>query len=209
VSTIVHGERIDLLPSPYVVPTSDNEVTFTLALGEWRRLDEGVNVLSDFAPGTGLLYTNNNNGFDLNGQGSIGGGGSGPVEIAFARGVRAVGFQAQTNVLGVETFTFSAYDDSDLVGTFTVTRVNGQHEDGSASFLGVRTVGNERITRVVISSVVVQAGQPHVNDFSLGPVTYQPGPRGQRIAKLGFPDPIKGPALRAVRFAYGRRLYVY
>ena len=88
--TIVHDVHIDLLPSPYVVATSDNVVTFTLAEGQWRRADEVVNVLTDFLPGTGLLYTNNNNGFDLNGQGSIGGGGSGPVDVTFEQGVRAV-----------------------------------------------------------------------------------------------------------------------
>ena len=76
--TVFHTDTVDLLPSPHVVSTSDNVLTFILAAGEWRRLDEGVNVVSDFLLGTHLLYTNNNNGLDLNGQGSIGGGGSGP-----------------------------------------------------------------------------------------------------------------------------------
>jgi len=172
--TIFHEAHIDLLSSPYVVLTSDNVVTFTLAVGEWRRLDEGVNVFSDFLRGTGLLYTNQNNGFDLNGQGSVGGGGSGPVEITFAEGVRAVGFQAQTDVLGGETFTFSAYNDSELLGTFTVSRdPNGQHEDGSASFLGVRATGRDVITRVVVSSVVFQSNLPFENRFFFGPVSYR------------------------------------
>lgn len=174
--TIFHDVPVDLLASPYVVPTFDNVVTFTLATGQWRRLDEGVNVLSDFLPGTGLLYTNNNNGFGLNGQGNVGGGGSGPVEIAFLEGVRAVGLQAETEVLGLETFTISAYNGSELLGTFTVTGVNGQDEDGSALFLGVRATGRDVITRVVISSVVVQAGQTYENNFFFGPVSYRPAP---------------------------------
>lgn len=178
--TIFHEVHIDLLPSPYVVLTSDNVVTFTLAVGEWRRLDEGVNILSDFLPGTGLLYTNNNNGVDLNGQGSVGGGGSGPVEIAFVEGVRALGFQAQTDVLGLETFTFSAYNGSELLGTFTVSGVNGQHEDGSPLFLGVRATGRDVITRVIVSSVVFQAGQANENNFFFGPVSYRPAPGPQR-----------------------------
>ena len=173
---IVHTTRIDLLPSPYNVPTSDNVATFTLAAGDWRRLDEGVNAVSDFVQGTGLLYTNNNNGFDLTGQGDIGGGGSGPVEITFAEGVRAVGLQAQTDVLGAETFTFSAYNGSELLGTFTVSRTNGQREDGSPSFLGVRATGGDVITRIVISSVVVQGGQAYENGFFFGPVSYRTAP---------------------------------
>jgi len=178
--TIFHEIHIDLLLSPYVVPTSDNVVTFTLAVGEWRRLDEGVNVLSDFLPGTGLLYTNGNNGFDLNGQGSVGGGGSGPVEIEFAEGVRAVGLHAEAMVLGPEVFTFSAYNGPELLGTFTVSRVNGQQEDGSASFLGVRATGKDVITRIVISSVVFQLGVAHENEFAFGPVSYRAAPGSRK-----------------------------
>jgi hypothetical protein len=79
-----------LVASPLVIPAPDNALTFALAAGDWRRLDEGVNVVSDFAPGTHLLCTNGNNGFGLDGQGNGGGGGSGPAEIRFADGVRAI-----------------------------------------------------------------------------------------------------------------------
>lgn len=175
ITTVRHTQTVDLLPSPLVVSTPDNVVTFSLAAGDWRRLDEGVNVLSDFAPGTHLLYTNNNNGFDLNGQGSIGGGGSGPAEIQFAEGVTGFGFRAEAQVLGFETLTFSVYNDIVLLGTFSVSRLNGQHENGSASFLGAQTTGTDLITRIVVSSNVVQLGD-HPNDFFFGPVSYVPEP---------------------------------
>jgi hypothetical protein len=59
-------------------------------------------------------------------------------------------------------------------------RSNGQREDGSAAFLGVRAIGRHVITRVVVSSVVFQAGQPHSNDFSIGPLTYRRAPGHSR-----------------------------
>lgn len=176
VVTVSHTSTDDLLPSPHVVVTADNVVTFSLAAGDWRRLDEGVNVVSDFAPGTHLLYTNRNNGLDLQGQGSIGGGGSGPAEIAFAAGVRAVGLRAQMQVLGFETLTFSAFNDLTLLGTFTVSRMNGQLQNDSASFLGVRATGGDVITRLTLSGVVTQAGEEHENDFFFGPIAYAPEP---------------------------------
>jgi len=184
--TVPFSSADDLLPSPYTLPTLDNTLSFLLAVGEWRQLDEGVNVLSDFAPGTRLLYTNNNNGVDLNGQGSIGGGGSGPADIVFAEGVRAVGFRAQTQVLGFETLTFSAFSDLSLLGTFSVSRVNGQDENDSASFLGVRATGTDLITRIVLSGVVTQSGVPHVNDFFFGPVSYSPVPEPPIVVLLGL-----------------------
>ncbi len=184
--TLSHTATVNLLPSPHVVSTADNVVTFTLAVGDWRRLDEGVNVVSDFSLGTHLLYTNNNNGVDLEGQGSIGGGGSGPVEIAFGRRVRAVGLRAQMGVLGLETLTFSAFDDLTILGTFSVTRVNGQHQDDSASFLGVRATGADAITRLTLDGIVTQGGIPHENDFFFGPVAYVAEPSTVLLCLAGL-----------------------
>ena len=189
VTTVSHTSTTDILSSPHVVITADNALTFVLAVGDWRRLDEGVNVVSDFAPGTHLLYTNNNNGQDLTGQGSIGGGGSGPAEIVFAEGVRAVGFKAQSQVLGLETLTFSAYNDLTLLGTFSVTRVIGQQQNDSASFLGVRATGTDVITKIVLSSNVLAPTGPHANDFFFGPISYVPEPSLVALlslAALGF-----------------------
>ena len=182
--TVFHTSTDDLLPSPHVVTTSNNTLSFTLAVGDWRRLDEGVNVLSDFSRGTQLLYTNNNNGFDLHGHGSIGGGGSGPAEITFAEAVRGVGFNAEGEVLGFETLTFSAFNDLALLGTLSVSRVNGQHEDDRASFLGVWATDTEVITRLVVSSVVMQGGGAHPDRFFFGPVTYRPVPEPSTTALL-------------------------
>lgn len=90
---------------------------------------------------------------------SIGGGGSGPAEIAFAAGVRAVGLRAQI-----------------LLGTFTVSRLNGQLQNDSASFLGVRATGGDVITRLTVSGVVTQSGVADENDFFFGPIAYAPEP---------------------------------
>jgi hypothetical protein len=184
--TVPFTSSIDLLDSPYVVATPDNTLTFELAVGQWRRLDEGVNIISDFLPGTGLLYTNANNGLDLKLQDTVGGGGRGPADIVFAEGVRAVGFNAQTQVLGFETLTFSAFDDLTLLGTFSVSRENGQNQDDSASFLGIRATGAHLITRIALSSVVIQGGIAHEDDFFFGPISYRSVPEPSAIGLLCF-----------------------
>lgn len=168
----------DLLPSPLVLTFPANSVTFTLAMGDWRRADQGVNFFGDFDPGTQLLYTNNNNVLSFDGVTSVGGGGSGPMEIAFAVGVEIVGLRAQTDIIGPEHFTFSLYNGSLLLGTFTADGISGQRADEQfAVLLGAKTTGDDVITRMVISSLAYQGGDVHPNRFAIGPV------------KFGVPEP--------------------
>jgi hypothetical protein len=162
-------------------------VSFSLHTGQWRRLDEGVNVFSDFVPGANLLYTNNNTGCGLQGcgGGTIGGGGSGPADIFFSAGAGAFGLQAQTQVLGDETFTISVYDALTLLGAFDVSGISAQRQDGSALFLGAAATDGDLITRVHITSTVVQGGYSVNDDFFIGPVTFAPVPEPPSSALLG------------------------
>jgi hypothetical protein len=102
----------------------------------------------------------------------------------FAQAVRGVGFSAMSSVIGLETLTFSAFNDLALLGTFSVTRVNGQHENDSASFLGAWATDGDVITRLVVSSVVIQGGGAHPDDFFFGPVTYRSVPEPSTTALL-------------------------
>jgi hypothetical protein len=180
----------DFVSNPYVVVAGGQEVIFSLSTGLWRRLDEGVNVLSDFVPGTSLLYTNNNNSCGLHGciGGSIGGGGGGPVDILFSSGVVTVGLQAETQVLGRETFTISAYNDLMQLGTFDISGITGQRQDGSALFLGVAATDGDVITRVHITSTVMQNNFVFRDDFFFGPLTFQwvPEPGSGILSLVAF-----------------------
>jgi hypothetical protein len=174
----------DSVPSPYVANAGGQTVTFSLHTGKWGRLDEGNNVFSDFVPGTSLLYTNNSSACGLHGCGGgrTGGGGSGPVDIFFSRGIGAFGLQAQTVALGDETFTISVYDALSLLGTFDVTGISAQRENGSAAFLGAAATDADVITRVHIASNVVQGGFSVPNYFAFGPVTFTPVPEPGSLA---------------------------
>jgi hypothetical protein len=163
----------DLLPSPLVLTFPDNTLTFTLDNGEWRRADAYVNVFGDFDPGTKLLYTNNNNfkAFDL--VTTVGGGGSGPVDIEFASGVEVVGLRAQTGWTGHETFTFSVYNGPTLLGTFTADGISDHRaNEDFAVLLAAEATGGDVITRLVIRSVAFQNGMELPNDFFLGPLSF-------------------------------------
>jgi hypothetical protein len=175
VTTAEYTSTEDLLASPLVLTFPDNTVTLTLAVGDWRRADQGVNWIGDFNPGTKLLYTNNNNFLGFDGMTTVGGGGSGPVEIEFANAVDLVSLRAQTSILGPESFTFSAYDGDTLLGTFTVEGVSGQRSDEQfAALLAARAKGGDCITRVVISSLAFGGpGDPGANDFAFGPVSFR------------------------------------
>jgi hypothetical protein len=173
-ATLTYTSTQDLLPSPLVLTTIDNTVTFALAQGDWRRANQYVNFFGDFNPGTHLLYTNNNNflGFDL--VTSVGGGGSGPVEIAFSQGVEAVGIRAQTAARGPETFTFSVYNNAIQLGTFTADGISDRRANEEFTvLLAAAATDDDVITRLVISSVVsTTAGTQLTNNFVVGPLTF-------------------------------------
>ena len=175
VTTAEYTATVDLLASPLVLTFPDNTVTLTLAEGDWRRADQDVNWIGDFNPGTKLLYTNNNNFLGFDGRTTVGGGGSGPVEIEFSSAVDLISLRAQTSILGPESFTFSAYDRDRLLGTFTVEGVSGQHSDEQfAALLAARAKGRDCITRVVISSLAFGGpGDPGANDFAFGPLSFR------------------------------------
>jgi hypothetical protein len=174
VTTAEYTSTEDLLPSPLVLRFEDNTVTFSLAVGEWRRANQSVNFIGDFNPGTKLLYTNNNNFLAFDGVTNVGGGGSGPVEIEFANGVDLVWLRAQTDTIGPEIFTYSVYDGARLLGTFTAEGVSGQRSDERfAVLLVARAGGGDCITRVVISAVAFQGGTSFPNDFAIGPVSFR------------------------------------
>lgn len=195
-TTVEYTSTQDLLPSPLVVTFPDNTVTLTLATGQWRRADQSVNFWGDFNPGTRLLYTNNNNFLAFDGVTTVGGGGSGPVQIDFALGVQLAGLRAQTDMPGPEAFTFSAYNGPALLGTFTVNGVSGQRSDEQfLVVLGARATQGDVITRLVISSLAFQGGGVHANRFVMGPVSYGT-----------VPEPAAGTLVVVVMIAAGSRL---
>jgi hypothetical protein len=187
VSVAEYTSTDDLLPSPLVLTFPENVVTFTLAQGDWRRADQSVNFIGDFDPWTRLLYTNNNGFLGFDGVTTVGGGGSGPVDIEFARGVRIVGLRAQSDVIGPELFTFEVYNGPTLLDTFTAVGESGQRADEQfAVLIGAIAIGDDVITRLVISSLSFQGGEIHPNRFAIGPLRFVPEPAISLLLTIGL-----------------------
>ncbi len=176
------GDTLDILPSPYILTAGGNGLTFTLAQGDFRRADQGNNIgdmVGNFAPGTKLLYTNTNT------VGGIDGGGLGPIDIAFSVGVAEVGFRAQNDFVGPESFFFSVFNGGALLGDFCADGISGQVGNDTTTFLGVRATEGDVITQLIVTGV---SGVPYApdNDFAIGPVSFTSIPEPMTIVLLGM-----------------------
>ncbi len=170
------GDGNFYVSSPYTQTAGGLAVTFT-ATGERTNGVFGSfdSAGFDFAPGTRLLNT-----FDGRyPPGTLSPdpyGSNGPLQIDFRSGVGAFGVQVQSAALDLETFTFSTYNGSALVGTYTTPQFDNTDGVGKSLFLGAQATGGDLFTRVVISSVSIAEGAPQAttNDFYFGPLGMQP-----------------------------------
>ncbi len=135
--------------SPLSITAGGNTLTFSLT-GSNRNFQRFVSdgVTYDFPAGTALLDTL----------------GNAPLTINFSAGILELGFRAQNNFPGTDTFNFTAFNGANALGIFSVTSANGL-----ASFIGARATGTDVITRIVLSSL---SSSGINNDFSFGPVTF-------------------------------------
>ena len=125
----------------------------------------------DFSAGTPLIET-----FD-------GFNNDGPLTISFAHPVYEFGLSAQNFAPATEAFSFTAYNGSTSLGTFSVSGDNDV-DPGTALFLGAQAAGPSLITKVTISST---SGQPGgANDFFIGPVSAGAVPEPSSLALLGL-----------------------
>jgi hypothetical protein len=121
-----------IVTAPYVLSAGGNTLTYTEVNGsQFLRQTQGSSFSGNFAPGTAVLDTSN---------------GGGPVDISFGSAVGEVGLGAQSIIFGTHTFTITAFDGTENLGSFDVGG------DGHVSFLGVRATGTDVITSIEISS---------------------------------------------------------
>jgi hypothetical protein len=142
--TPIPNDTAFFVPNPLSVSAGGNTLTFSKPAGSF--------VVNSFF-GANTLYTGN-----AYGQGSA------PITISFATGVTEVGFQAIPNFSGPPGFgfTFTAFNGATPIGTFNV----GTFGTTSGVFLGVRAIGGDVITRIVVNHTIP--------DFAIGPVTFGP-----------------------------------
>jgi hypothetical protein len=128
------------IPGPFMITCQD-------FFGCWN---------GNFEPGENLLYT-----------GNLGGGGPGPVTIAFASGVSSVGFQLQDAFVGSFTATLQAFNGANLLFTLSLPGNSTLNNDGSALFMGIGDLTGPNITSIVINDV----GSADTNDFAINAVS--------------------------------------
>ena len=105
-----------------------------------------------------------------------------PTPITFAQPVDEFGFQGVGAYIAPYTLTYDVYNQTSLLGEYTVSSINKALPSDVAPFLGARATGGDVITKVVVSAVT--GGDP--NNFGVGDVTYWP-PR--RVARCPPPNP--------------------
>jgi hypothetical protein len=124
----------------------------------------------NFDAGENLLYT-----------GNLGGGGPGPLTIAFASGVSSVGFQIQDVSFDSFTATLQAFNGANLLFTLTLPGVSNSNNDGSALFMGIGDLTGPNITSIVISDV----GSMDTNDFAINAVSLFTVPEPSSLILMG------------------------
>lgn len=188
------------LPSPYSVSAGGQTITFKATGEATNSMFESLNNQGqfDFASGTQILDT-----FDTTTK-TI----TGPLEIDFGSGVSAFGLQTQSAVVDFEQFTFSTYNGTALVGTYTTPVIDNFTPDvGKSVFLGAQATGGDIFTKVVISSRSFVDGSPSSpstgsdNDFYFGPLAMQPAavPEASSVISLGMALALLGGATLITR----------
>lgn len=148
------GPQATEFSPPVAFVTGGNTLTFSNTNG-FEELQAGSNYFNTAFPnGAVILY----------GNGFFGSGG--PVTIDFSDPVGQVGLNIEEFADGPYTVIFSAYDGSNLLGTFNAS---GSDPDGGfdsvLSFEGVQATGGDEITSLVLND-------GNGNNLGLGPITY-------------------------------------
>jgi hypothetical protein len=159
--------------TPYTAIDGDTTLTFTDLSNVLYRQDVSPTILYDYAIGTHLLLTIDESGNP-----------AGPLTIAFGTPVVEFGLFAQSNNFDTETLSFTAYDGTKALGSYTSPHTDNTGTPGVALFLGARSTGGDVITSVVISSV--SSDPAFTNDFVVGPVTLSAVPEPSTFSLLGI-----------------------
>ncbi|QAU49560.1 hypothetical protein XH91_32165 [Bradyrhizobium guangzhouense] len=153
------GTPYTIVGSPrQIVATDGTGGTVSSAGGVFARLDQSSGWSGNFAPGTHLLWDDQN----------------GPdITIKFATPVSSAGAQIQADYYGSFTAEIIAYDlGGNVIGTVTEGGVSNGNADGSAIFIDlISSSADIAMVKFVLTSATYSP-----NDFAIGPVEFAEGP---------------------------------
>ena len=151
-TTLTFPSSTSIVPvsSPVSYSAGGNTLTFSDAGSKFQLDQAGTNYFqTGFASGTEILYAAGSSGA------------AAPITIDFLNPVSQVGFNAEEFAFGNENFTFSAFDNALLIGSFMATG----NDPNSLAFLGLSATGGDAITSLVISDT-------QGNNIALGPIAF-------------------------------------
>jgi hypothetical protein len=164
------GADCTMISSAYAITAGTNTLTFSVGSGspfQIIRQSEGVDcsITADFPLNTKVLAVN-----------SITKGVRSALTIAFSVPVTEMEFQTQIFGFGTERFTFEVFNGEESLAVFTVQDKMDYTQTGLRGYIGARTSGNDRITKVKVWAEFPddpKHNEAVANRFAIGPVSFR------------------------------------
>lgn len=163
-------EDCTVISTAYAVTAGTNTLTFSVGTSspfQIVRQSEGLNcsITADFPVNTKALAVN-----------TITTGIRPALTVTFSVPVTEMEFQAQIFGFGTERFTFEVFNGEESLAVFTVEDQMDYTQTGLRGYIGARTSGDDRITKVKVWAEFpddAKHNEAVANKFAIGPVSYR------------------------------------
>jgi hypothetical protein len=157
-------------PTTYAVSGGTNTLTFySCGTSPFQIIRQGesedCSITADFLPNTKVLAVN-----------TISQGVRPALTITFSVPVTEMEFQAQIFGFGTERFTFEVFNGQESLAVFTVEDKMDYTQTGQRGYIGARTSGDDRITKVKVWAEFPddpKHNEAVANKFAIGPVSFR------------------------------------
>jgi hypothetical protein len=159
-----------LTASTYTVSAGDNTLSFSAGGASPFQIIQQANaedcsITADFPLNEKVLAVN-----------TVSTGVRSPLTITFSAPVTEMEFQAQIFGYGTERFTFQVFNGEESLAIFTVEDQMDFTQTGLKGYIGARTSGDDRITKVKVWAEFPddpKHNEAVANKFAIGPISFR------------------------------------